>query len=596
MAHYLTKSNFRLGLECKQKLKYYKLKYPSTLEDDLMLKFFADSGFMVEAIAHAVMREANPNVEFEFTLKHDRYQARADGWEMFDEQIILTEIKSSSVKSGDQRQFFTQKGEVESKSRLRLLDITFQVMVARLIFPKHKILPRLCLVNRTKRTSLEAIYSKIVFLDVEGADQKKPRAVFSGDSRALAADHFLEFIDVNDVVNKLMDEVVQKSQDLIDFLDGKQNYTPLIAPNPCKNCEYRDAALLPNGFDECWGLPRIEPNFIDLYQGYQSNEQKEVVQLKISKRDFHLANLPPEAYDTGKTYAAPRRNQVHVARSGKEFQDPQLQAKLRGLAFPLHFLDFEASQIPVPYLPGMKPYEQVAFQFSCHTVESPDSDELKHTQWLNLRDVYPNEEFIAELRKAIGDTGTVLVWSHYEASTLKSVRQQLIELDKADNSLLMWFQGLVGAVGDKNAQTRIVDMLKYSQEFYCHPSMNGSHSIKRVLDAIWSGASFLWSDPWFSQYYLADAENSPIDPYKTLGEGSQSLGLDETADEEGADISGVTDGVGAMRAYQSLLYGLRRGDENYRNQLIEAMYKYCALDTAAMIMIWRYWLTPRTLN
>lgn len=593
MSYYLTKSNFRLGLECKQKLKYYKLNYPSTSEDDPMLKFFADGGFMVEAIARAVMREANPKVEFEFSLKQDRYQARVDAWEMFDEQIILTEIKSSSVESGDQRQFFTQKGELESKSRLSLLDITFQVMVARLIFPNHKILPRLCVVNRTKRSNLEAIYAKIDFLDVDGADQNKPRAVFSGDSRTLAADHFLEFIDVNDVVSKLMDEVVQKSEDLIDFLDGKQNYTPLIAPNLCKKCEYRGAALLPNGFDECWGLPRVDPHFIDLYQGYQSKEQKEVVGLKISKRDFHLANLPAEAYDTGKSYAAPRRNQVQVARSGKEFQDPQLMEKLRGLTFPLHFIDFEASRIPVPYLPGMKPYEQVAFQFSCHTVHSPDSDELKHTQWLNLRDVYPNGEFIAELRKAIGDTGTVLVWSHYEASTLKSVRQQLIEFDKADNSLLMWFQGLIGAVGDKIAQTRIVDMLKYSQEFYCHPSMNGSHSIKRVLDAIWSSASFLWSDPWFSKYYLADAENSPIDPYKTLGEGSQSLGLDETADEEGADISGVTDGVGAMRAYQSLLYGLRRGDENYRNQLIDAMYKYCALDTAAMVMIWRYWLTPR---
>ena len=107
-----------------------------------MLKFFADGGFMVEAIAHAVMRGANPNVEFEFTLKHDRYQARVDGWEMFDEQIILTEIKSSSVESGDQQQFFTKKGEVESKSRLKLLDITFQVMVARLIFPNHNILAK----------------------------------------------------------------------------------------------------------------------------------------------------------------------------------------------------------------------------------------------------------------------------------------------------------------------------------------------------------------------------------------------------------------------------------------------------------------------
>ncbi len=63
--HHLTKSNFKLGVECKQKLVYYKAKYPSTLTDNDMLEFFAEGGFMVEAIAHAVMLHANPSAEFE---------------------------------------------------------------------------------------------------------------------------------------------------------------------------------------------------------------------------------------------------------------------------------------------------------------------------------------------------------------------------------------------------------------------------------------------------------------------------------------------------------------------------------------------------
>jgi hypothetical protein len=41
-------------------------------------------------------------------------------------------------------------------------------------------------------------------------------------------------------------------------------------------------------------------------------------------------------------------------------------------------MDFEASRIPVPYHADMKPYELVAFQFSCHVMESPDSTELLH--------------------------------------------------------------------------------------------------------------------------------------------------------------------------------------------------------------------------
>jgi hypothetical protein len=71
------------------------------------------------------------------------------------------------------------------------------------------------------------------------------------------------------------------------------------------------------------------------------------------------------------------------------------------------------------------------------------------------------------------------------------------------------------------------------------------------------------------------------------------LGYTEDADEGGLEGAGVTDGVGAMRAYQDMLYGRRRGNEAHRARLAEALYRYCGLDTAAMVMIWKYWLTPR---
>jgi hypothetical protein len=240
----------------------------------------------------------------------------------------------------------------------------------------------------------------------------------------------------------------------------------------------------------------------------------------------------------------------------------------------------------------------VAFQFSCHTLASPDATTLQHAQWLNLRDVYPNDEFVRELRKVIGNTGTVLVWSHYEKSTLKGVRRQLRERGVLDASLASWFDALVGrevAEGEDETpveETRIVDMLKWSQRFFSHPAMNGSHSIKRVLDSIWASGDFLWTDPWFAQYYTTDGSGRPLDPYQTLKLTSQSPDLDDSLDADGAGES-VTDGVGAMRAYQSMIYGSRRGDEAHRTQLAEALYRYCGLDTAAMVMIWRYWSTTR---
>jgi hypothetical protein len=82
-----------------------------------------------------------------------------------------------------------------------------------------------------------------------------------------------------------------------------------------------------------------------------------------------------------------------------------------------------------------------------------------------------------------------------------------------------------------------------------------------------------------------------MDPYKTLAADSDLL-LDATIEGDNGGEA-VTDGVGAMRAYQELIYGRRRGDEAHRARLAEALYRYCGLDTAAMVMIWRYWLTER---
>ncbi len=53
----------------------------------------------------------------------------------------------------------------------------------------------------------------------------------------MAADHFLEFIDVSDIVEQLMDEVVEASTDLLDLLDGKHTgYLPERTASLCRSC------------------------------------------------------------------------------------------------------------------------------------------------------------------------------------------------------------------------------------------------------------------------------------------------------------------------------------------------------------------------
>lgn len=598
--HRLSKSDFKLGCECPFKLKYKKSGYPSSLVNNEALDFFAEGGFMVEAIAHAVM-EGNPRVEFEKTIQSGPYLARIDGFEHFSDHIVLTEIKAKSVVNADLDQFFKGNGtEIKKSWRPYLLDITFQVMVAQRVYENMSIVPKLCVVNKNKHSNIESIFAKIE-LQERGPNQDfgLPRAVYMGDKDALRSDHFLEFIDVGPCVDFLMPEVEASAHELVEFLDGNRpNLQPNLGLAPCKKCEYRDVDLVRNGFRDCWGTtpPRGE-HVIDLYRaGNGTNELLSEISERIQSRSFRLTDLPDDLLSGQDSHSVPRRNQKKALLDGGEVIDARLAQKLANLEYPLYFIDFEASRIPVPYLPGMKPFQQVAFQFSCHRVDTPQSEVAVHSEWLNLKDTYPNEEFARELRKVIRNSGTVLVWSHYEESTLESVRLQLSEHGVLDSELSSWFDSLIGPMypqGKKNklgSPHRIVDLLDLALAFYCHPNMKGSFSIKKVLDSIWADADFLWTHPWFVKYYKQGSDGLPLDPYKTLKSDpiSEVLGEDED-DEEEVGGGGVTDGVGAMRAYQSLLYGARRGDKHYRESLASALHRYCELDTAAMLIIWLYW-------
>ena len=595
--HHLTKSDFKLGYDCPFKLKYKKAEYPNTFKDNDMLEFFAEAGFMVEAIAHAVMK-ANPDVEFEKTLQAGRFSARLDGFERFPDRIVLTEIKAKSVDGSNPEQFFKKRTrEVDGEWRAYMLDITFQVMVAEMCFPGVTVVPRLCVVNKDKRCSIEAIYANIDLVDDNAdCDRTLPRAVYNGDPEALRADHFLEFFDVRECVDLLIDEVRTKVAELLDFLDGKRpDITPQIGVKPCKACEYRDAGPGPNGFAECWGdTPPRGTNLIDLsYAGSGTGDFKAAIAERIAERRLQLVDLPDDLLAGGSSYGPLRRNQKRAAVSGREVLAEGLFDELRAVEYPLHFIDFEASTIPVPYVPGMRPYETAAFQFSCHTLPTADATTLTHREWLNLRDVYPNDEFLHELRAAVGDSGTVFIWSGYELTTLRQIRRQLIERGLVSADLDSWLTGFIGpkpAEGeeDKAVGKRVVDLLKISRAHYAHPHMRGIHSIKKVLDAIWSNAPHLWSDPWFSHYHRTTSDGTVLDPYATLAKPPLDLGLDDT-DE--SDDSAVTDGVGAMRAYQDMLYGRHKHDLAMRDKMRDSLLRYCGLDTAAMVIIWKHWLS-----
>ena len=114
--------------------------------------------------------------------------------------------------------------------------------------------------------------------------------------------------------------------------------------------------------------------------------------------------------------------------------------------------------------------------------------------------------------------------------------------------------------------------------------MKGRLSLKFVLPAVWETNEALHTR--FPKYYKHFNSGQPVDPYETLPR--LPFGNPD-ADEETETDQVVTEGTGAMRAYQEMLYGLHRNDEVTKEQWRRLLLQYCELDTAAMVMVWMHW-------
>lgn len=601
----LTKSDFKIGHDCLHKLKYKKAKYPSKLEENEYLKFFADCGFMVEALAHAlypngvtpsplpgeslaeatarVFNKPGDAVWFEPTFVSDGYSARIDMMIRTGHVLELIEIKAKSFDPEEDSSLWAKRGDgVASEWESYLIDVTFQTMVTRLANPGYTVVPKLCLVNLSSTSTEEALYSKIELRERNDADRSAPNAVFCGDAEKLQTDHLLTFVDVSEYVDHLMSDVTESAAHFLSALQNPEVMGPPPLGAGCKTCEYRGAKEEPDGFRECWAeRADDQPHVLDMYYASSIGDKGGLDRL-LARGTASVFDINESELDSSKSVGARQLRQIAALKTGEEQVTDDLESELRGLEYPLFFLDFETSRIPVPYHVGMNPYEQIAFQFSCHVLRSPDSSELEHYEWINTVDVYPSFEFAQNLKAVLGDFGTILVWSPFEQTTIKDVVRQAEKYGFQDPALINWLSSLHLATKDGG---RIFDLMRLCERAYYHPAMNGRVGIKFVLKAIWQHTPWLWEDPWFSDYVKRDDSGQILDPYMSLSAEPFAYSSERT----GLELEVVREGVGAMRTYQEMLYGKHRDDPEFQAAQRDLLLQYCKLDTAAMVIIWKYW-------
>jgi hypothetical protein len=599
---HLSKSDFKAARDCGTKLYYRKKHYPSLLEDNPYMRFLADGGYMVETIAKLMAPEGREvafdetelaiektmealkqeNVTlFEATLRDGHMLARVDILEKRGNSFRIIEVKAKSFDSAADTPspFRGKRGGIASDWKPYLEDVAFQTLVLSRVFPGTTITPCLCLVDKAGRCSIDMVFKKFSVTppDPHGTtfSSKRPQIVYTGDVEALRKDPFIKVLDVSSEVDELLPDVRLIAARLVASIDGAEpvRIPPAIGLD-CKACEYRIEDGRQSGFRECWGaLADPEPHLLDLYRVDCLGKNGEIAASMIASGTCSLLDISEKDF-RGAT-AERQSIQLTWSRNNKEYLAPGLKAQLGKCKYPLHFVDFETSRLAVPYHAGMRPYEQVAFQWSCHTIPRQGA-ELEHAEWINLEDAYPNFDFARSLRATIGTSGTVFVWSNFEKACLNEIRRQMARYGERDKSLAEWLDATVAHTGP------IVDLCDLAKDHYFHPRMKGSLSIKWVLPAVWLEDEALRTHPWFSKY-LQERGGQVLDPYEAL----QPLAFGDG--ESGETLDAVREGTGAMRTYQEMMYGLRSHDPQFRESQRRLLLQYCELDTAAMVMIWMHW-------
>jgi len=180
----------------------------------------------------------------------------------------------------------------------------------------------------------------------------------------------------------------------------------------CKSCEYRASeSNARDGFRECWGaLADPKPHLLDLYHaGDLGGRGGPVANALIGRGKASLFDVPKESLVKADGKVGERNKhqliQIDYTRKGVEWMSDALPKILEGFKYPLRFIDFETTAIAVPYHAGMHPYEPVAFQWSCHKLESPGGA-LTHSEWINTEDAFPNFHFAESLMECVSRGGT----------------------------------------------------------------------------------------------------------------------------------------------------------------------------------------------
>lgn len=648
---YLTKSRYKLGLECPNKLFYTKKKeYADTKVEDPFLEALASGGFQVEELAKLhypggiliedkksdgsydyeekiaatdeLLKRENV-VIFEAAFRYQNLFIRVDILEKKGNNINLIEVKAKSFDSSDcEYEFIGKRGGLVGGWKYYLFDVAFQKYVIEKAYEAFTVTPYLMLADKHKTTNIDGLNQ--LFRVTKQADNRTGVECKLEKLDNPAAQSVLTKVDVSVPLqeiesgqHRILEEYDFETsiQVLSDTYENDRYFGyPLKFP-VCKQCEFKteeETAHLKSGFQECFskqmGWTDVQfkkPNAFEIwdFRSWKSlEEQGKLLLEELDDSDFGNINA--------KAGSMSRVERQLIQREKSIANDPipyllkeELKAELDSWQFPLNFIDFETSTAPLPFFAGQKPYEQVAFQFS-HHIYHKDGRVEQAGQYINVNaGEFPNYEFLRALKASLGkNEGSIFMFSNHENTVLNQVMVQLLESQEADkNDLIAFAQSITKPTGNSsrtwNGDRAMIDLCKVIKDYYYNPFTKGSNSIKKVLPAVFESSAYI-RKKYTKPIGEIGLNSLNFDAGKVwlniAGENVQDPyktlpSLFEEWDDDFELVSEMEDISDGGTAMTA--YGkLQYTDmsEAERNAIKDALLRYCELDTLAMVMIYEH--------
>lgn len=640
----LTKSRYKMAIECPAKLFYIgKDKvYANQKNDDPFLKALAQGGFQVEELARMEYPEGvlvecehydydrvleltnnllkRENVViFEAAFVFNDLFIRTDILVKKGDEIQLIEVKAKSFDPKNPYTFVGKFGAIKSGWKSYLFDVAFQEYVIRMSNPNWSITSFLMLADLSKKAEIDGMNQLFRISRNRQNRTGIQKLVTSKDELGASV---LSTVNVQEYIVKIQQNN-PKFKAEYDFEEGialfVQKYKEDSKINTelnftvCKKCEFKcgdETTGLRSGFEECWSNKMgytteqlAQANLFEVWN-FRNKNLFEVDGLfflnELTEDNLKVEPKPGIISNT-------ERQWIQIEKSTTNDLTPyilreELEAEMSTWEYPLHMIDFETSTVAIPFYIGMKPYEQVAFQFSHHMIHADGSIE-HHSEFIHFeKGAFPNFKFIRALKASLGEKGSIFRYSNHENTILNSIYTQLNESNEVDKEELMTFiQHISHSKKDSTIEwvgaRDMIDLCEVYKKYIYLPQTKGSNSIKAVLPAMLSHSAFIqekYANPIgeinltsinfdLSQVWLKIENGTIQNPYKLLPPLFSEWSNDQL-DELFSDIEDLNNGGAALTAYGYLQYTDISDAE--REELRVGLLRYCELDTLAMVMLW----------